>query len=119
MGQILDMRIVKKICNVKYCYEETNPPDLLVEVTGEVPSGGFYKVKLVRVTNETPPEDGIQDYILFAVPPPDLVSQIITPVEAKNRLVSYAKEAPWIKGLRVHGVDNCVVVMLSFKLDPK
>lgn len=39
MGQILDMRIVKKICNVEYSYEEISPPDLLVEVTGEVPSG--------------------------------------------------------------------------------
>ncbi|MBM3997920.1 MAG: hypothetical protein FJ297_00005 [Planctomycetes bacterium] len=108
-------RIVKKILKVEYVEEEINPPNLVVTVTGEVPTGGFNKAKLVRVTYVTPPEDGIQDYILFAVPPTGPVIQVISQVEAKDTWKGYTKEGPWIKGLRVHGVDDGVVVKLFSK----
>lgn len=108
-------QIVKKILKVEYVIEKINPPNLVVTAMGEVPTGGFEKVKLVRVVYITPPEDGIQDYILFALPPSGPAAQVISQVEAKDTWSGYAKEAPWIKGIRVHGVDHGVVVKMFSK----
>ena len=62
-------QIVKKILKVEYSIEKILPPNLVVTATGQVPSSGYKDAILVRVRYTTPPADGIQDYILFVVPP--------------------------------------------------
>lgn len=113
-GKKSEPRIVKKILKVEFAVETIDPPNLIVTVTGQVPTGGYdkNKVNLVRVAYVTPPADGIQDYVLFAVPPSGFATQVISEVKAGNRWKGYAKEAPWIKGIRVHGADEGVVVQM-------
>lgn len=107
-----ESQIVKNILKVEYKVQKSYPPNLVVTAIGEVPTGGFDKVKLVRATYATPPKDGIQDYTLFAEPPSGPAIQVISQVEATDRWKGYNKEAPWIKGIRVHGVDGGVVVKM-------
>lgn len=102
-------RIVKKILKVDFAIQEIAPPNLVVTVIGQVPTGGYQKARLVRVQYATPPEDGIQDYVLLAVPPSGLATQVISEVKAADTWKGYPKEAPWLKGIRVHGVDDGVV----------
>ena len=107
-----DSLIVKEIINVDYDIEKENPPNLVVTVTGQVPTGGYSNEQLVRVVYIIPPEDGIQDYMLLAVPPSGPAPQVITKIKAENRWENYESEAPWIKGVRVHGVDDGIMVKM-------
>ncbi len=108
--------IVPEITKVQYVEEEINPPNLVVSVTGNVPTGGYSNVMLIRAHYVTPPADGIQDYYLTATPPREAATQVITPVSASNRWKKYTSEAPWLKGVRIHGSGNGVMVkMLSNK----
>ena len=107
--------IVHKILKVQTELQTVNPPNLVVTVTGQVPTGGYAKPKLVRVVHATPPEDGIQDYVLLAVPPSGIATQVVSEVKAADQWKGYEKEAPWLKGIRVHGVDDGVVVKMLAK----
>ncbi|MCA9003885.1 MAG: hypothetical protein KDA70_01330 [Planctomycetaceae bacterium] len=100
---------VKKIKKVATQVLTTNPPQLVVTVSGEVPSGGFTDVKLVRVSYRNPPQDGIQDYYLKAVAPTQPAIAVISEVKATDTW----KGMPfWVKGIRVHGVDDGVKEVL-------
>jgi hypothetical protein len=102
--------IVGKIISVTYSVEKTIPPVLVLDAVGEVPTGGFTGARLERVIYVMPPEDGIQDYMLFAVPPAGMATQVISEIRATNRWPDFEKEAPGLKGIRVHGVGNGVRV---------
>jgi hypothetical protein len=105
---------VGKIISVEYAIEESEPPNLVVEAVGQVPTNGFKNPQLVRVVYVTPPADGIQDYVFYAEPPTGISLPALTPIKAANKWKAYGKEAPWLKGLRVHGIgDGIVVKMLS------
>lgn len=104
----------RKTLKVEYAAGEIDAANLVVTVTAEVPTGGFEDVKLVRVTYKTPPKDGIQDYILLGVRPTSVVAQVISQVKATDTW-DWTKEAPWITGIRVHGIDDGVVVKMFTK----
>jgi hypothetical protein len=104
--------IVKKILDVELAVQESEPPGLTVMATGEVPTSGWENAVLVRVVYDKPPADGIQDYILFADRPSGVVAQVISRVVAKNTWKGYKKQAPWLKGVRIHGSGGGVVKML-------
>ena len=104
--------VVKKILEVQYAEQEIEPPNLVVTAVGQVPTAGYRDVQLVRVRYTTPPKDGIQDYYLRAMPPSGIAAQVISKVKASDTWKAYRKEAPWIKGVRVHGVDGGVVVKM-------
>ncbi|WP_417387980.1 hypothetical protein [Gimesia sp.] len=107
---------VKKIKKVATQVLTTNPPQLVVAVSGEVPSGGFTDVKLVRVSYRNPPQDGIQDYYLKAVAPTQPAIAVISEVKATDTW----KGMPfWVKGIRVHGVDDGVKEVLFNQGEPK
>lgn len=107
---------VKKIKKVATQVLTTNPPQLFVAVSGEVPSGGFTDVTLTRVSYRKPPEDGIQDYYLKAVPPTQPAIAVISEVKARDRWVGIPF---WVKGIRVHGVDGGVKEVLFSEEQPK
>src|ERR1700677_2588933 len=96
-------RIVAKILKVELAEQDIEPPNLIVTVTGQVNTGGYTKPRLVRAIYAKPPEDGIQDYFLMAVPPDGIAAQIISEVKASDTWKSFTKEAPWLKGVRIHG----------------
>lgn len=109
-GSDLGTRIVKTILHVDFAVQERDPPNLVVTVTGQVPAAGYDKVRLVRATYATPPEDGIQDYFLLATPPSDKASLVLSEVQASDKWTDYLTCAPWLKGIRVHGQDDSVVM---------
>lgn len=108
-------QVVAKILKVEHAEQETAPPNLVVTATGQVSSGGYAKPTLLRVTYATPPADGIQDYFLVAIPPTDPAIQVISEVKASDTWKGFRKEAPWIKGIRVHGVGEGIVVKMFAK----
>lgn len=114
-----DPQIIADIVKVTWVIEESNPPNLVVTAKGKVSHGGFSKAKLSRAVYVMPPSDGIQDYFLTAVPPDGPSTQVISYVEASDRWKGYTTEAPWLKGIRVHGAgDGVVVKMLDDDQDP-
>ena len=106
---------VKKILKVEHSEQEINPPNLVVKAVGEVSTGGYTNAKLTRTVYVTPPKDGIQDYTLTADAPTGPAIQVISKVDASDTWKGYAIEAPWVKGVRVHGVDKGVVVVMFAK----
>ncbi len=103
---------VKTILKVEFAIQEINPPNLVVTATGQVPTGGWSGAKLTRKKYDTPPADGIQDYTLTAVAPTGIVTQALSKVEARDTWSRYTVEAPWLKGVRIHGADKGVVVKM-------
>ncbi len=105
-------QVVAKILDVEYVEEEIKPPNLVVTATGEVPTAGYQKPTLERVTYVVPPSDGIQDYFLRATPPSGVAAQVISKVKATDTWKGYTEKAPWIKGIRVHGASDGVIVKM-------
>ncbi len=104
---------VAKVISVHCALQKRNPPNLVVTVIGQVPTTGFSEVRLRRTEHAKPPADGIQDYVLTAVPPAGIVAQVISQVEASDTWIDYSRDAPWLKGVRIHGVgDGTKVQML-------
>src|SRR5262245_57557598 len=101
---------VKKILEVNYKITNGNTSKLRVRAVGQVSSGDYKDVKLTRVKYAKPPKDGIQEYVLTAVPPDGFVIQVISKVTAEDTWKGYMKEAPWIKGIRIKGEGAGVVV---------
>lgn len=102
---------VPTILEVEWAEQEINPPNLVVKAKGQVSTSGYKDPQLNRVVYVIPPMDGIQDYYLTAVPPPQgtIVTPVLSTVEAANSWKAYQKDAPWIKGIRVHGVGDRVI----------
>ena len=82
---------------------------MCVTAIGQVPTGGYTNVRLLRAIYPEWPMDGIQDYFLLATPPTELAAQVVAKVEADYR---WEKLDDWLKGVRVHGADGGVVVKM-------
>jgi len=111
----VEAETVKKIKKVTTQVLTSYPPQLLVNVIGEVPSGGFTDVKLVRVSYRNPPQDGIQDYYLKAVPPTQPAIAVISEVKASDL---WKGMPAWVKGVRVHGIEDGVKVVVFNEEQP-
>jgi hypothetical protein len=108
----MEPQLVAKIVDVQYAEEEIKPPTLVVTATGEVPTSGYHDPKLLRATYLAAPADGIQDYFLIATPPSEVASQVTSTVTASDRWTGFTAKAPWIKGIRVHGAGDGVMVKM-------
>ena len=82
---------------------------LTVTAVGEVPTAGYAKPKLTRVTYIKQPDDGIQDYTFRAVPPDGIVAQVVSQVEASD---TWKAMPAWVKGVRIHGAGKGVLVKM-------
>ena len=94
---------VKKVVSAKL---ESRRGELTVRAVGEVPTAGFTKPTLTRVTYVKQPDDGIQDYTFQAVPPDGIVAQVVSQVEASD---IWKSPPAWVKGVRIHGVGDGVL----------
>ena len=101
--------VVRKITNVEPSFLLSTPWGLQVNATGEVPSSGHSNVRLERVLLTIPPSDGIQPYRLTAEPPTGPAAQVVTPVSAVNGWPFAEREAPWLRGVQVEGIDDGVL----------
>lgn len=84
----------------------------VMEVTGEVPTGGYSEPMLVKVEYVKQPDDGIQDFTFTAKKPDGIVTQVISKISARY---DWKGEIPaWVKGVRIHGTgDGIKTVMLD------
>lgn len=105
-------QIAKKINTVTYEFTKGDKPEFVVTATTTVPTGG-YKAELRRVTYVMQPKDGIQDYELYLTKPDGIVTQAFTDVKASDTMP--AEAAAWMKGVRVHGQGDGVVVKMIEK----
>lgn len=99
---------VPKILSVSHQLQKSNPPALILDVTGEVPTGGYTNVILERAVYVKPPEDGIQDYYLKANPPTGVAITVISEVKASD---VWTDLPAWVKGVRVHGEKHGIKVV--------
>lgn len=104
---------VPKILKVTHQIQKSNPPNLVLKVVGEVPTGGYTDAKLFRVIYKKVPQDGIQDFILKAVPPAGLSTTVVSQVTASKTWKGFPD---WVKGIRVHGI-KAGVVLIKFNSD--
>jgi hypothetical protein len=96
-------KLISEVTNVAVSFLESQPPIMVVQASGEVPTAGWTHAGLSRVVYVTPPEDGIQGYEFMATPPSGAVIQVVSPVEAVDRWHDPAK---WVKGVRVKAENN-------------
>jgi hypothetical protein len=81
---------------------KTNPPGLLADANGEVPTAGWTNIRLEPFFYVVPPADGIWDMDFVGDPPTGIVAQVVLPVSASITL-----PAPhWLKGVRIHAAQN-------------
>ncbi|MFI4850904.1 MAG: hypothetical protein ACIAZJ_17465 [Gimesia chilikensis] len=99
---------VEKILSVSHQLQKSKPPTLILDVVGEVPTGGYTDVHLDRAVYVKPPEDGIQDYYLKAKPPTGIAITVISEVKASD---VWTDLPAWVKGVRVHGKNQGVKVI--------
>ena len=100
---------VKKVLSATLAIEKGT---LSVLAVGEVPTGGWTKATLTRVTYVKQPEDGIQDYTLRATPPSGPATQVISQVKAND---TWPELPAWVKGVRIHGAGDGVLVKMIEK----
>ena len=98
--------MIKKVVSAKL---EVAGGNLTVTAVGEVPTSGYTKPTLTRVTYVIQPLDGIQDYTFRAVPPSGVAAQVISQIEASDIWKSVPK---WVKGVRIHGAGDGVLVKM-------
>lgn len=106
-------QLVPSVPTVEIAVLESNPMRLAVTAKGQVPTGGWKDIALVRATYAEPPADGICDYFLLATSPAGIAAQVITDVSATNTWKGYHEEAKWLTGVRVHGAKGSVVKMIE------
>ncbi len=77
------------------------PPQLTVWARGNAQAGVHARPQLIRIESPTPPADGIQEYRLLAMPATG--SDATAGIEATDRWSTVARDAPWIRGVRILG----------------
>jgi len=104
-------QLAKKINTVEYDFQKNNPPQFVVTASTTVPTGG-YKAELRRATYVMQPKDGIQDYHLYLIKPDGFVTQVISEVKASDSWQTDQAGLAWLKGVRIHGEGDGVVVKM-------
>lgn len=106
---------VPKILTVVHQIQTSYPPNLVLNVVGEVPTAGYTNAKLYRAIYVQPPQDGIQDFFLKAVPPSGIAATVISQVSASKTWKGFPT---WVKGVRVHG-EKSGIIEIKFNKEPK
>jgi len=104
------LKRVPKITNIEYELQTSEPPNLIVTAHGQVPTGGWSNVQLIRRIYQTEPADGIWEYDLLATPPGGPATQVITDVKAKD--IWEKVDVKKLKGLRVYGLEKGIKTVM-------
>jgi hypothetical protein len=100
--------LVPEILEVTVSITDDIPPVLKVSARGQVSLGGWTAPELIRVRNASPPEDGIQDFEFRAKPPEGAAITVISEISAATEWETVALDAPWLRGIRIHGEGDGV-----------
>ena len=106
--------IVHKIQAINVWVEPTNPPRLIVEAVGELPTHGWSNGRLSPVEYAEPPEDGLQEYQFIATPSHGRDDERTCSIRAS---VTWEDFPDWVRGVRVTTMTNAMAPRLSI-LEP-
>jgi hypothetical protein len=98
---------IPRILKIEHALLKSNPPTLVVTVTGQVNTAGWSDPQLSRRVYVRPPADGIWEFDLFAIPPAGKPPAAVSKIQAADRWPDF--DAAIVKGVRVYGVDDGVV----------
>ena len=102
-----DLTVIKK-----------NPPDLVIQAFGKVPTTGWTSPQLSPFYFVVPPEDGFQDLDFLAEKPEGIQLQVEIPISTDTILKDY--ENFWGKGKPLLGIRiHCASNILEQKLRKK
>lgn len=106
--------ILPKILSVDLALQKINPPNLVISAVAEAPTAGYTDAQLHVAQYQTPPKDGIQDCYFTAVRPSGAAAQVVSQVNASAVIIDVESKAPWLRGVRIHGLGKGVVVKKRF-----
>jgi hypothetical protein len=94
---------VMQVDSVSVSFIKTNPPQLKIEATGKVNSGGWTKPELKERIHIVPPIDGMYEYDFVATPPSGPATQPILSISAET----VRRDVPkGMKGVTVFAAKN-------------
>ena len=97
-GEDCNLVHVPVIKDVQIKYDGTK--SIEITANGEVPTGGYKNHVLVRRVYVMAPADGVWEYDMYTCKPIGIVTQVVTPVSAKDKWESPPRS---LKGIRVFG----------------
>ncbi|WP_435009024.1 hypothetical protein P12x_000270 [Tundrisphaera lichenicola] len=105
-------QIVEDIISADCIVKQNDPPSLIVTVTAIDPKGLPQNPRIVPGVYKSPPEDGIQDLFVLAVPAgPGQPAE--TKFTVKHVWDGFRKKAPWLKGVRVHCASGALLLLVQ------
>ena len=106
--------IIPKILSADLALQKINPPNLVIAAVAEVPTAGYTDAQLHLAHYQTPPKDGIQDCYFTAVRPTGASAQVLTQLKASAVIIDVDAKAPWLRGVRIHGLGKGMVLKMRF-----
>jgi len=110
---------VSIVDSVDLTLSKSNPPTLVIQSTGRVPSTGWTDPQLGRHIHITPPADGIQAFDFVADGPDGGIHiPVVTPTRAELVAAAIDVDNYWgagipLKGVRVHAIENAKTAMFA------
>lgn len=102
---------ILKVTDVNLSIEKINPPNLVINASGLVSSGGWTNGRLIPFVYIVPPADGIYEFDFVAETPTGMVIQMITPIVSEPFVwEDYPQD---LKGVRIYASTNSVEKRLS------
>lgn len=104
------MKKVYKVDFVEAHLNKSHPPQLGIQFTGTVTSGGWTRPELIAWSYFVPPADGIYDFDFVASPPRGIAIQALLPITGSITIENPPGE---LKGVRIHSATNSVVALIG------
>ncbi|WP_169979287.1 hypothetical protein [Tautonia rosea] len=106
------LQVVKDIIRAECAVEPTDPPSLSVTVTAIDPRALPQHPRIIPGKYESPPDDGIQDFFVVAVPA-EGGQPTETEFTVKDTWNRFRDEAPWLRGIRIHGAEGAITLLVQ------
>ena len=103
-------KFISEVVDAKLSLLEGQSRQLEISASGKVPSAGWTAPTLVPFEYSAPPQDGIYDFSFYATPSKESSASVITAIQVTHRLNPLPAD---LKGVRIHGETNDIVVMLE------
>jgi hypothetical protein len=101
---------VLSVSQVELSVLESNPPILVVRVTGEVPTPGWTQFALARRVPIVPPADGIYEADAYGEPPSGAEPEVVTAFTFADQWKDFPSD---LKGVRIWSATNDVTSALA------
>ena len=106
-------QVVKDFIKVDCVIDATDPTTLVVTANVVDTHGPPSKPRMILGKYDSPPEDGIQDLFVLAIPAPRGGQPAESVVVVKHAWKGFRTEAPWLKGIRVHCASGMVTLAIK------